>query len=120
MNAKLLFAALAIAPFFAMAQQPPTRVADGVLTDGNGMTLYTSDLDAPGTSRCLGDCAREWPPLAAPANAKPWAEYTAFARPDGSQQWAYRGRPLYLHARDKAAGDRNGDGAGNAWRIARP
>jgi predicted lipoprotein with Yx(FWY)xxD motif len=120
MNAKSLVAVLVIAPCLAWAQQPPTRITDGILTDGTGMTLYTYDADALNTSRCLANCVREWTPLAAPSNAKPWADYTAFARPDGTQQWAYKGRPLYLHVRDRTAGDRNGDGVGNTWRIARP
>ena len=109
------------APLVALAQAaPPTRITDGALTDGTGMALYVSDADGALKSTCNGDCAREWPPLAADANAKPWADYTPFARPDGTRQWAYKGRPLYRHARDQAPGDRNGDGADNAWRLALP
>ena len=112
---------LLAAPLLALAQtSPPTRTTDGVLTDPTGMTLYTNDTDAPLRSGCAGDCARAWPPLLAEASAKPWAEYAPFARADGTRQWAYKGKPLYRHARDQAAGDRNGDGADNAWRVAAP
>jgi len=109
------------APLAAGAQtSPPTRTTDGVLTDTAGMTLYVHDGDGPLRSNCTGDCARAWPPLPAESNAKPWADYAPFGRPDGLKQWAYKGRPLYRHARDQAAGDRTGDGAGNAWRLALP
>ena len=108
-------------PLAALAQgAPPTRVIDGVLTDPNGMSLYVSDADGAQKSACTGDCARDWPPLLAEANAKPWASYAPFARPDGTHQWAYKGKPLYRHARDQAPGDRNGDGAVNTWRLALP
>jgi predicted lipoprotein with Yx(FWY)xxD motif len=112
---------LLAAPLLALAQgAPPTRLTDGAITDANGMALYVSDGDAPLRSACSGDCARAWPPLLAEGNAKPWAEYTPFARADGTRQWAYKGKPLYRHARDQTPGDRNGDGADNAWRIALP
>jgi predicted lipoprotein with Yx(FWY)xxD motif len=116
-NALLL---AAILPLAVLAQQPQTRITDGVLTDGTGMTLYTSDLDGPTKSNCNGACAVAWPPLAAPSNAKPWAEYMPFARADGSQQWAYKGKPLYRFSRDQAPGDKGGDGSDNVWRVARP
>jgi predicted lipoprotein with Yx(FWY)xxD motif len=120
MYRKLLVIALA-APLLAFAQtSPPTRTVDGVLTDPTGMSLYVNDADAQLRSACSGECARAWPPLLAEATAKPWADYTTFARPDGTKQWAYKGKPLYRHARDQAPGDRNGDGADNAWRLALP
>ena len=33
-----------------------------VLTDANGMTLYTFDKDAPGVTNCYDKCAVNWPP----------------------------------------------------------
>ena len=111
---------MCLAPSLALAQQPLTKVADGFIVDGAGMSLYTFDLDGTAKSQCNGECARAWPPLSAEANAKPWADYAPFARADGSWQWAYKGKPLYRYARDQVGGDRNGDGAGNQWRLARP
>jgi predicted lipoprotein with Yx(FWY)xxD motif len=114
----LLLAAMPLA--VAAQTAPPTRVVDGAITDPTGMSLYVNDADGPNRSACTGDCARDWPPLVAEATAKPWADYVPFARADGVRQWAYKGKPLYRFSRDRAPGDRNGDGSGNAWRIASP
>jgi predicted lipoprotein with Yx(FWY)xxD motif len=103
-----------------LAQTAPARVADGVLTGSNGMTLYTFDRDAAGKSACNGQCAANWPPLSADADAKPSGDYTIIVRDDGSRQWAYKGKPLYFWAKDTKAGDRTGDNVNNVWHLARP
>ncbi|HUM18196.1 MAG TPA: hypothetical protein VL086_21070, partial [Candidatus Nitrosotalea sp.] len=36
--------------------------AGEVLTDAQGMTLYTYDKDTAGKSNCTGECAEYWPP----------------------------------------------------------
>lgn len=117
---QLQFASFLFVSFAALAQSPPTRTVDGILTDGEGFTLYTYDADAGGRSTCAGECARAWRPLVAPPEAKPWAEYTVVARADGASQWAYKGKPLYRWSRDGKPGDRLGDGLDNAWRVAKP
>lgn len=103
------------------APPPPTKVADGVLTNAAGMTLYTFDKDGAGSgkSECNGPCATNWPPLLAAADAKASGEYTIITRNDGAKQWAYKGKPLYLWIKDTKPGDRSGDGFNNAWRVAR-
>lgn len=103
-------------------EPPPARSQDGVLVDASGMTLYTFDRDPSRVRRsaCAAECARNWPPFAAPAGAKPLGDYTPVRREDGSVQWAYKGKPLYLSSKDRSPGDRNGDGVGNLWRLARP
>jgi predicted lipoprotein with Yx(FWY)xxD motif len=80
-----------------------------VIADAKGMTLYTFDKDPAGKSVCTGECAKAWPPLAAPADAKSSGFWQAIARDDGSKQWAFRGKPLYTCAQDKHAGDFNGN-----------
>ena len=40
-----------------------------VLADPNGMTLYTFDKDEAGKSNCYDECATEWPPFEAAADA---------------------------------------------------
>ncbi len=121
-----------------------TTSAGPALVDAKGMTLYTFDRDTGGKSACTGQCAVNWPPLAAPADARTgdsWAmthkdplmpptfepsmsgsgPWTIVVREDGAKQWAYRGKPLYTFARDQKPGDAAGQGALNgAWQVARP
>ncbi len=63
---------------------PPAQVSEGALVAANGMSLYTFDKDTEGRSACNGPCARNWPPLAAPADAKPEGDWTVITRDDGS------------------------------------
>ena len=103
------------------APPAPTKVMDGVLTNSAGMTLYTFDKDTAGGGKsvCNGPCAASWPPLLAGADAKARGDYSIITRDDGTKQWAYKGKPLYLWVKDSKPGDRSGDGFNNAWRLAR-
>jgi predicted lipoprotein with Yx(FWY)xxD motif len=102
----------------AMAQAP-VKMVDGVLTNTAGMTLYTFDKDAGGKSACNGPCAANWPPLMAGGDAKASDDWTIVTRDDGGKQWAYKGKPVYLWAKDQKAGDKTGDGVNNVWHIAK-
>jgi predicted lipoprotein with Yx(FWY)xxD motif len=124
---KKTFAALAALGMLAACSSSgdPAKTAKTVkgetLVDSKGMTLYTFDKDADGKSACVGPCAQNWPPLAAAADAKPMGSYTVVSRDDGGKQWAYKGKPLYTFAKDKAAGDITGDGfLDGAWHVAQP
>ncbi|RDK09074.1 COG4315 family predicted lipoprotein [Cupriavidus lacunae] len=102
---------------------PPTvKVADGVLTDPQGLTLYTFDRDTAGSgkSACNGPCATNWPPLMAAPGTSASGQYTIITREDGGKQWAYRGMPLYRFSKDAKAGDRGGDNINNVWHAAKP
>ena len=116
----VLFAA---SPSAAQTAQP-AKVADTskgkALVDAKGMTLYVFDRDADGKSNCSGQCATNWPPLAAPASAQASGDWKVVAREDGSKQWAYKGKPLYYFSMDKTAGEKVGDGRGMVWHIAKP
>jgi predicted lipoprotein with Yx(FWY)xxD motif len=115
-------AVLAIASS-AFAAGPPSvgATAKGnALVDSRGMTLYTFDKDSGGNSACNGNCAVNWPPLRAGGGAAAPAGYTAIHRADGTEQWAYKGKPLYGWVKDKKPGDVTGDGFNNVWHIARP
>jgi predicted lipoprotein with Yx(FWY)xxD motif len=92
--------------------------AGEILTDANGMTLYTFDKDTAGTSNCYDECAANWPPLIAAAGATPDEEYTLVERKDGTMQWAYDGKPLYLWKKDAKPGDMTGDGVNDVWHVA--
>ncbi len=91
-----------------------------VLTDTKGMTLYIFVQDEPGKSNCNGPCAEFWPPLMADAGADAADKFSVITREDGSKQWAYKDRPLYLFARDEKTGDTMGEGVFDAWLVARP
>ena len=88
--------------------------------DGRGMTLYSFDRDegTPGKSSCDADCAAVWPPLKAPAGAKPAGDWSVIQRDDRSLQWVFRGRPIYLYAADAFPGSIFGDGVETLWHVA--
>jgi len=89
-----------------------------VLTDANGMTLYTFDKDTAGVSNCYDQCASNWPPLFAEDGAAPAGEFTLVERTDGTKMWAYKGMPLYLWVKDTKPGDTTGDKVGGVWHTA--
>jgi predicted lipoprotein with Yx(FWY)xxD motif len=109
----------------AMAQSTaPASIADTAkgkaLVDSKGMTLYSFDKDSGGKSACNGPCATNWPPLAATSGTA-MGDWSMITRDDGSKQWAYKGKPLYVFAKDAKSGDTKGDGVLNgAWHIAAP
>lgn len=92
----------------------------GMLVNSAGMTLYTFDKDAAGSgkSACNGPCAANWPPLHAAASDQASGNWTVITRDDGSKQWAYKGKPLYLWVKDQKPGDKTGDGFNKVWRVA--
>lgn len=111
--------ALGVLVLVAGCATAPAQFSGGVLTDSKGMTLYTFDKDAAGSGRsvCNGRCAAAWPPLKAEADARASGKYTIVTRDDGSRQWAYDGKPLYLWVKDRKPGDRTGDGFRNVWHV---
>lgn len=120
-----ILAGALVAASVAVAQTAaPAKVADTskgkALVDAKGMTLYTFDRDSAGKSACNGQCAQNWPPLMAGANASASGDWSVITRDDGSKQWAYKGKPLYLWVKDAKPGDVTGDGVNNVWRIATP
>jgi predicted lipoprotein with Yx(FWY)xxD motif len=102
----------------AHAADPPVKKMNGMLVDSKGMTVYTFDKDTAnsGKSACSGGCAENWPPVQA-GDAQPTAPYSTVTRDDGSKQLAYHGKPLYTFAKDKKAGDKNGDKVKDVWHI---
>ena len=105
----------------SMGDPTGVRVADGMLTDKAGMTLYTFDNDPTGggKSMCNGPCAQNWPPLAAGAGESAGGDWSIVMRQDGSLQWAYKGKPLYRWIKDQKPGDKTGDGFRGIWHAAR-
>jgi predicted lipoprotein with Yx(FWY)xxD motif len=91
--------------------------AGTVLTTANGMTLYTYDKDTVGQSSCYGDCAQYWHPYLSNGTSMPSGKMTLITRSDGSQQWAYDGRPLYTFVQDTSSGQVNGNDFHNNWHV---
>lgn len=117
-------AMLAFAIPAAWAADMPAKTVDTaigpVLADGKGMTLYIFDKDEAGKSNCAGECARNWPPLLAGGDAKAIGDWSVVDRGDGTKQWAYKGKPLYLWVNDSKPGDTSGDGVRGIWHAAKP
>jgi predicted lipoprotein with Yx(FWY)xxD motif len=102
-----------------------TEMFGPILTDKDGMTLYTWVKDEPGVSVCYDACATSWPPAIvdsapmAPADLPMMLGTTT--RQDGAMQLTYGDWPLYRFARDTEPGAINGDGslgAGALWPVA--
>ncbi|KPU61857.1 secreted repeat of unknown function family protein [Pseudomonas fluorescens] len=114
-KALLVTAALTL-PTLAFAAEP-AMMKDGMMVDHKGMTVYTYDKDAGGKSMCNGECAEYWPPMMAPAGAKPEGKWSTIKRDDGKMQWAFDGKPLYTYMKDKKPGDMAGDNMKNVWHV---
>ena len=111
---------LAVAASAGMAQAAaPVKTAGGMLVSSSGMTLYTFDNDMAGSGKsvCNGPCAGLWPPVAADVDAKPEGDMSIVTRDDGTKQWAYKGKPVYLYKTDMKAGDMTGDNFKNVWHV---
>lgn len=126
---KMLFVAIVIStaglsPVYAQSAAPVKvgqTAAGPVLTDDDGLTLYTYTRDMPGHSNCNDACAVAWPPLMAAANDKSAGEWTVITRDDGKKQWAHKDSALYRWSKDSKPGDTTGEGQGNGkWHIAKP
>ena len=109
----------ASAPALKVAQDPELGA---ILTNGDGLTLYVFTQDSAGQSACSDSCAATWPPLE--GSTPPTVEgasgaFSILTRADGKKQVALNGRPLYLYAADKAAGETKGEGVGGVWFAAK-
>ena len=87
------------------------------LIDNN--PLYTFDKDEPGKSNCRDACAVTWRPLWAQENAEPIGKWTVVKRDDGSNQWAYDGKPVYSFAQDPKPATA-ADGTMGTWHLLPP
>ena len=85
-----------------------------VLTDSEGRTLYTADVEN-GEIRCTGACTSFWKPVEASANEAESAsadldlDLGVVDRPGGGRQLTYKGLPLYSFT-EEGPGQLDGDG----------
>jgi len=90
---------------------------DGLVTSLKGMTLYTFDKDVPGSgkSACNGPCAEIFPPFKADPDEVMGVNFKVITRDDGTRQWTYKGKPLYLYSKDQKPGDKTGNKLDKVW-----
>jgi predicted lipoprotein with Yx(FWY)xxD motif len=115
-RAFLLFTALVAT---AAAQANPTIETNGVLTSRDGRTLYTFDKDSESKSHCNGGCLAAWPAFTVGNASFADGNFSVIARDDGTQQWAFQGKPLYFYGGDVKPGEVNGDSKGGVWHALR-
>jgi len=84
-----------------------TSLLGRVLADHKGRTLYTRTGDAP--------VSGPWQPLTAPALATVAGDWSLVPLPDGTRQWAYKGKPLYRYDNDRDPQDVRGHGVDGVW-----
>ncbi|MNY31080.1 Secreted repeat [compost metagenome] len=114
-KALLVTAALTL-PTLAFAADP-AMMKDGMMVDHKGMTLYTFDKDSGGKSMCNDECAKNWPPMMAPAGATADGKWSVIKRDDGKMQYAYDGKPLYTFVKDEKPGEMKGDKMKDVWHV---
>jgi predicted lipoprotein with Yx(FWY)xxD motif len=83
-----------------------------ILTDSGGGTIYFTDQEADGITRCTRDCLKLWTPVTIPKMAPAYTGIEGLGtvnRSDNDQnQLTYEGKPLYTFILDSKAGDTNG------------
>jgi predicted lipoprotein with Yx(FWY)xxD motif len=100
----------------ATVKSPKVPSTEKVLVDDKGLTLYVADMDkTKDTSACdaIAACLAAWPPeyvtgtptYGAGLDA---AKFSVFMAPNGKQQLAVNGKPLYHWVQDTQPGDAKG------------
>ena len=98
-------------------------IGKSILVDDKGMTLYVWDNDkTAGKAGCTGACATAWPPLDVTGTPSYGTGLTAgmfstVTGPNGEDQLAVGGKPLYRWINDKAAGDATGQGVNGFYVV---
>jgi predicted lipoprotein with Yx(FWY)xxD motif len=85
-----------------------------VLTDSQGMTLYSLSGEHGGKFICTSStCTQVWHPVTASSASAPSGSVGSLGtvkRPDGTEQVTYKGMPLYTFVQDQQPGDAKGQG----------
>jgi predicted lipoprotein with Yx(FWY)xxD motif len=83
-----------------------------ILTDSVGATVYFTDQEADGITRCTQSCLKLWTPMIIPKDAPAHAAVenlgTVNRSDNGQNQVTYKGQPLYTFTLDSGAGDTSG------------
>jgi len=116
-------------PFYALLVMEKTATSPSYLADAQGRAVYTNANDVVGSgaadpvSACTGACLNTWSIFVASGTAIPTGvngQITTFTRPDGMQQSALGGHPLYYFSGDSAPGQTNGQGLQGVWATGNP
>lgn len=95
------------------------KLGSTVLVSAQGRTLYHLSTEQNGKFVCTSAaCVKVWPVVSANATSGAVAGLEAIKRPDGTEQLAYKGEPLYTFSGDTAPGEANGQGIkadGGTW-----
>jgi predicted lipoprotein with Yx(FWY)xxD motif len=96
-----------------------------ILVDSAGMALYRLSGESAGHFICTSSsCLAVWHPLRVAAGAAPTgaSSLATVKRPDGSEQVAYGGEPLYTFASDTTPGETSGQGLRDVgtWNVIEP
>jgi len=93
-----------------------------VLVNAKGLTLYSLSGEGNGKFLCTSaECEGAWHPVTVTAAGTPSGSVSSLEtvkRPDGAEQVAYKGMPLYTFVGDTAPGDAKGQGIkddGGTW-----
>ena len=102
---------LGLAQGYSMNKASATKLPrkEIVFADSEGMTLYYNDMDPPGRSVCVEECAKIWPPALVQSDAEPVANWSVITREDGLRQWAYKSKSLYTYTKDVDIGSVGGN-----------
>lgn len=95
-----------------------------VLTNNQGLTLYSLSVEKHGRFICTGSCLSTWIPLVVRPGVKPVGPVAlgTVKRPDGRRQVTFEGRPLYRFDGDSRKGQAKGEGFKDVgtWHAATP
>jgi predicted lipoprotein with Yx(FWY)xxD motif len=94
-----------------------------VLTTTKGFAVYYYKLDTALKSTCIGQCAKDWPPLVAGegvtvSSSVILPKLLSVQQTTNGDQIFYAGHALYTYAQDKQAGEALGYGQDMEWYLA--
>jgi len=75
----------------------PFMVDAGKLKTKDGFETYVYKKDEAAASHCVRDCMKGFTPVFATEEDKAVGDFKIFERPEGFNQWTYKGHPLYIH-----------------------
>lgn len=83
-------------PGFVVVKTPTGRM----LLNADRRSVYVFSGDTEKATRCDTACEREWSPVLAPSFSQRVGNWSTLRKPDGSLQWVYAGKPLFVRPAD--------------------